>query len=44
MVADDTTHVSGKLTPEQIGEAIRHKKFGVDMRETIAQGFEYMLS
>lgn len=44
MVADDTTHVSGKLTPEQIGEAIRHKKFGVDMRETIAQSFEYMLS
>lgn len=44
MVADDTTHVSGKLTPEQIGEAIRHKKFGVDMRETIAQAFEYMLS
>lgn len=44
MVANDTTHVSGKLTPEQIGEAIRHKKFGVDMRETIAQAFEYMLS
>ncbi len=44
MVADDTTHISGKLTPEQIGEAIRHKKFGVDMRETIAQAFEYMLS
>lgn len=41
MPADDANHISGKLTPIQIGEAIRRKKFGIDMREAIAQGFEY---
>lgn len=42
MVASDETHVVGKLTPQQIADAVRNKKYGVDMRETIAQGFEYM--
>ena len=41
MPADDANHISGQLTPSQIGEAIRRKKFGIDMREAIAQGFEY---
>ena len=41
MPADDSNHISGQLTPSQIGEAIRRKKFGIDMREAIAQGFEY---
>ena len=41
MPADDANHISGQLTPIQIGEAIRRKKFGIDMREAIAQGFEY---
>ena len=41
MPADDANHISGQLTPIQIGEAIRRKKFGRDMREAIAQGFEY---
>ena len=41
MPADDANHISGQLTPIHIGEAIRRKKFGIDMREAIAQGFEY---
>ena len=40
MPADDANHISGQLTPSQIGEAIRRKKYGRDMREAIAQGFE----
>lgn len=40
----DTTHIDGKkLTPEEIGDAIRHKKFGVDVREAMAQGLEYCM-
>ena len=42
MVANDTSHIVGTLDPNQIGEAIRHKKFGTDMREAIAQAFEFM--
>lgn len=34
---DDTEH-----TMKQIAEAIRHKMYGVDVREAIAQGFELM--
>ena len=41
----DTTHIDGKkLTPEEIGDAIRHKKFGVDVREAMAQGLEYCMT
>lgn len=40
----DATHIDGKkLTPEEIGEAIRHKKFGIDVREAMAQGLEYCM-
>ena len=40
----DNTHIDGKkLTPEEIGDAIRHKKFGVDVREAMAQGLEYCM-
>lgn len=40
----DTTHIDGKqLTPQQIADAIRHKKFGVDVREAMAQGLEYCM-
>lgn len=40
----DATHIDGKkLTPEEIGDAIRHKKFGVDVREAMAQGLEYCM-
>ena len=40
----DTTHIDGKqLTPEEIGDAIRHTKFGVDVREAMAQGLEYCI-
>lgn len=40
----DTTHIDGKkLTLEEIGDAIRHKKFGVDVREAMAQGLEYCM-
>lgn len=41
MYGDDDTHITGKITSAQIAEAIRHKKYGRDMREAIAQGFEY---
>lgn len=34
---DDSDH-----TMKQIAEAIRHKMYGVDVREAIAQGFELM--
>ena len=41
----DTTHIDGKqLTPQQIADAIRHKKFGVDVREAMAQGLEYCMT
>lgn len=40
----DTTHIDGKkLTPKEIGDAIRHKKFGVDVREAMAQALEYCM-
>lgn len=40
----DNTHIDGKkLTPEEIGNAIRHKKFGVDVREAMAQALEYCM-
>ena len=40
----DTSHIDGKqLTPQQIADAIRHKKFGVDFREAMAQGLEYCM-
>lgn len=41
MYGDDDTHITGQITSAQIAEAIRHKKYGRDMREAIAQGFEY---
>ena len=41
----DTSHIYGKqLTPQQIADAIRHKKFGVDVREAMAQGLEYCMT
>ena len=41
----DNSHIDGKqLTPQQIADAIRHKKFGVDVRESIAQGLEYCMT
>ena len=41
----DNSHIDGKqLTPEEIGDAIRHKKFGVDVREAMAQGLEYCMA
>lgn len=46
MVANyfDNSHIDGKqLTPQQIADAIRHKKFGVDVREAVAQGLEYCM-
>lgn len=40
----DISHIDGKqLTPQQIADAIRHKKFGVDVREAMAQGLEYCM-
>ena len=47
MVANyfDATHIDGKqLTPGEIADAIRHKKFGVDVREAMAQGLEYCMT
>ncbi|CAM2909783.1 hypothetical protein [Lactobacillus crispatus] len=43
MYGDDDTHITGQITFEQIAEAIRHKKYGRDMREAIAQGFEQFI-
>lgn len=41
----DNSHIDGKqLTPQQIAHAIRHKKFGVDVREAMAQGLEYCMT
>lgn len=41
----DATHIDGKqLTPGEIGDAIRHKKFGVDVREAVAQALEYCMT
>ena len=41
----DNSHIDGKqLTPQQIADAIRHKKFGVDVREAMAQGLEYCMT
>ena len=41
----DNSHIYGKqLTPQQISDAIRHKKFGVDVREGMAQGLEYCMT
>lgn len=40
----NSSHIDGKqLTPQQIADAIRHKKFGVDVREAMAQGLEYCM-
>lgn len=40
----DNNHIDGTpLTPQQIADAIRHKKFGVDVREAMAQGLEYCM-
>lgn len=43
MYGDDGTHITGQITFAQIAEAIRHKKYGRDMREAIAQGFEQFI-
>lgn len=43
MYGDDDTHITGQITSAQIAEAIRHKKYGRDMREAIAQGFEQFI-
>lgn len=43
MYGDDDTHITGQITFSQIAEAIRHKKYGRDMREAIAQGFEQFI-
>lgn len=41
----DNSHIDGKqLTLQQIADAIRHKKFGVDVREAMAQGLEYCMA
>ena len=41
----DNSHIDSKqLTPQQIADAIRHKKFGVDVREAMAQGLEYCMT
>ena len=41
----DNNHIDGtQLTPQQIADAIRHKKFGVDVREAMAQGLEYCMT
>ena len=41
----DNSHIDGRqLTPQQIADAIRHKKFGVDVREAMAQGLEYCMT
>jgi len=41
----DNSHIDGKqLTPQQIADAIRHKKFGIDVREAMAQGLEYCMA
>ena len=41
----DNSHINGEqLTPQQIADAIRHKKFGVDVREAMAQGLEYCMT
>lgn len=39
---DDTSFDDSDHTMKQIAEAIRHKMYGVDVREAIAQGFELM--
>lgn len=39
---DDTPFNDSDHTMKQIAEAIRHKMYGVDVREAIAQGFELM--
>lgn len=43
MYGDGDTHITGQITFSQIAEAIRHKKYGRDMREAIAQGFEQFI-
>ncbi|NRN84113.1 hypothetical protein [Lactobacillus helveticus] len=43
MYGDDDTHITGQITFTQIAEAIRHKKYGRDMREAIAQGFDQFI-
>lgn len=43
MYGDDDTHITGQIPFAQIAEAIRHKKYGLDMREAIAQGFEQFI-
>lgn len=39
---DDTPFDDSDHTMKQIAEAIRHKKYGKDVREAIAQGFELL--
>lgn len=39
---DNTSFDDSDHTMKQIAEAIRHKMYGVDVREAIAQGFELM--
>ena len=39
---DDTPFDDSDHTMKQIAEAIRHKMYGVDVREAIAQGLELM--
>ena len=41
----DNSHIDGKQLPQQqIADSIRHKKFGVDVREAMAQGLEYCMT
>ena len=39
---DETAFGDGQHNMAEIAEAIRHKKYGKDVREAIAQGFELM--
>lgn len=43
MAVYDDSHISGRLTTAEVAESIRHKKYGVDVREAMAQGFENMV-
>ena len=41
---NDETHITSRLSVKMVAEAVRHKKYGVDVREAIAQGFESLES